>query len=162
MQAFCLLTCTYSSHKTQTFILPSLSLWPDPIHQMGMSFEHPPSEATKTSMTSQNSQEDSYHSTQDDHLTKLKAHQFYLLHVHLKQGFDLAARDSNGSSDPYVKFVYKGKVVHKSKTVHKDLNPLWDEQFVLPIDDPFQPVVVKVRQISFIDVPHQRGLAKQD
>lgn len=79
-----------------------------------------------------------------EHKSLLKSINFFRLHVHLKQGFDLAARDSNGSSDPYVKFVYKNKVIHKSKTIHKDLNPLWDEQFVLGIDDPFVPLEVKV------------------
>ena len=87
---------------------------------------------------------DSFHSIPEDHLNQLRTHPCYLLHVHLKQGYDLAARDSNGSSDPYVKFLSRGKVVHKSKTVYKDLNPSWDEQFLLTIDDPFVPLDIKV------------------
>ena len=81
-----------------------------------------------------------------EHIAALKSHPFYLLHVHLKQGYDLAAKDANGLSDPYVKFFLRGtnKAAHKSKTVYKDLNPVWDERFVIPVEDPFVPIDVKV------------------
>ena len=82
------------------------------------------------------------------HYHELRSHDFYLLHVHLRQGYDLAARDSNGSSDPYVKFLYKGKVQYKSKIIYKDLNPYWDEGFTLAIDDPFTPLHIKVSLCS--------------
>ena len=81
-----------------------------------------------------------------EHIAALKSHAFYLLHVHLKQGYDLAAKDANGLSDPYVKFFLRGtnKAAHKSKTVYKDLNPVWDERFVIPVEDPFVPIDIKV------------------
>lgn len=37
-----------------------------------------------------------------------------------------------------------GRLLHKSKTVHKDLNPVWDETFIVPIEDPFQLLQIKV------------------
>ncbi|XP_071545625.1 multiple C2 and transmembrane domain-containing protein isoform X3 [Panulirus ornatus] len=92
----------------------------------------------------------------------LRQHSFFQLHVHLKRGEDLVARDAcgkllpqytsyqsgdiarAGTSDPYVKFKVQGKMVYKSKTVYKDLNPVWDESFTLAIEDPFEPVLVKV------------------
>ncbi|KAG7170820.1 Multiple C2 and transmembrane domain-containing protein-like 2 [Homarus americanus] len=92
----------------------------------------------------------------------LRQHSFFQLHVHLKRGENLVARDAcgkllpqyssyqsgdtarAGTSDPYVKFKVQGKLVHKSKTVYKDLNPIWDESFTVAIEDPFEPVVVKV------------------
>ncbi|TRY76651.1 hypothetical protein TCAL_04074 [Tigriopus californicus] len=99
----------------------------------------------KDRMVHQPSSDESFHSVNDDqHIAQLRSHAFFHLHVHLKQGYDLAARDSNGTSDPYVKFLIKGKVVHKTKTIYKDLNPFWDEQFVLNIEDPFVPVHIKV------------------
>lgn len=52
--------------------------------------------------------------------------------------------DKNGTSDPYVKFKSNGRLLHKSKTVHKDLNPVWDETFVVGIEDPFQSIQIKV------------------
>ncbi|XP_066982958.1 multiple C2 and transmembrane domain-containing protein isoform X19 [Macrobrachium rosenbergii] len=97
----------------------------------------------------------------------LRQHSFFQLHVHLKRGEDLVARDAcgknllssssshyqsgdtssfrrAGTSDPYVKFKVCGKLVYKSKTVYKDLNPTWDETFTIAIEDAFEPVVVKV------------------
>ena len=55
-------------------------------------------------------------------------------------------KDANGLSDPYVKFFVRGlnKAAHKSKTVYKDLNPVWDERFVIPVEDPFVPIDIKV------------------
>lgn len=51
---------------------------------------------------------------------------------------------SPGFSDPYVKFKIAGRLMYKSKTVYRDLNPVWDETFTLPIEDPFEPVLCKV------------------
>ena len=78
-------------------------------------------------------------------VTKLKPHSLYHLHVCLRNGRELIAKDSSGTSDPYVKFYWRGKQVYKSKTIDKDLNPVWDESFILAIDDPFMPMEIKVR-----------------
>ena len=74
-------------------------------------------------------------------------HTLYHLHVCLRTGRDLVARDSGGTSDPYVKFYWRGKQVYKSKTIDKELNPVWDESFILAIDDPFVPLELKVRRL---------------
>ncbi|KAF2356311.1 C2 domain [Trinorchestia longiramus] len=55
-----------------------------------------------------------------------------------------SALAGTGTSDPYVKFKVNGKLGYKSKIVHKDLNPTWDESFVLHVEDPFEPVQLKV------------------
>ena len=77
-------------------------------------------------------------------------HTLYHLHVCLRTGRDLVARDSGGTSDPYVKFYWRGKQVYKSKTIDKELNPVWDESFILAIDDPFVPLELKVRLFNFL------------
>ncbi|KAJ8304732.1 hypothetical protein KUTeg_018315 [Tegillarca granosa] len=74
----------------------------------------------------------------------LLQHQFYELKVWLKEGKDLVVRDSSGTSDPYVKFKIGHKQYYKSKTIYKNLCPTWDEKFVIPIEDVYQPVQVKV------------------
>lgn len=74
----------------------------------------------------------------------LRQHAFFQLRLHLISGHDLVAMDKNGTSDPYVKFKLGGRLLHKSRTVHRDLNPVWDETFVVPIEDPFQPINIKV------------------
>ncbi|KAJ8960219.1 hypothetical protein NQ318_003943, partial [Aromia moschata] len=49
-----------------------------------------------------------------------------------------------GLSDPYVKFKCGGRLIYKSRTVYRDLNPVWDESFTVPIEDPFLPITIKV------------------
>uniref|UniRef100_A0A670ZIC2 Multiple C2 and transmembrane domain containing 2 n=1 Tax=Pseudonaja textilis TaxID=8673 RepID=A0A670ZIC2_PSETE len=49
-----------------------------------------------------------------------------------------------GTSDPYVKFKLNGKTLYKSKVVYKNLNPVWDETVVLPIQSLEQKLWVKV------------------
>ncbi|KAB7498255.1 putative ADP-ribosylation factor GTPase-activating protein AGD11, partial [Armadillidium nasatum] len=62
----------------------------------------------------------------------------------LEHFFSLILSPVSSTSDPYVKFKVGGKVVFKSKTVYKDLNPIWDETFVVGIEDPFEPIQIKV------------------
>lgn len=65
--------------------------------------------------------------------------------MHLVSGHNLVAMDKSGTSDPYVKFKQASRLLFKSKIVHKELNPTFDETFFVPIEDPFQPISVKVR-----------------
>ncbi|EPY85569.1 hypothetical protein CB1_000370038 [Camelus ferus] len=48
------------------------------------------------------------------------------------------------TSDPYVKFKLNGKTLYKSKVIYKNLNPVWDEIVVLPIQSLDQKLRVKV------------------
>uniref|UniRef100_A0A646QG56 Multiple C2 and transmembrane domain-containing protein 1 n=1 Tax=Hemiscolopendra marginata TaxID=943146 RepID=A0A646QG56_9MYRI len=79
----------------------------------------------------------------------LRQHAFFEVMVHLREGSKLAAKDSCGTSDPYVKFKVGGRLLYKSKTINKNLNPEWDEHFTLPIEDVFQPIHVKVFDYDF-------------
>lgn len=74
----------------------------------------------------------------------LRQHSFFQLKVHLVSGHNLTAMDKSGTSDPYVKFKQGGRLLFKSKTVHKELNPTFDETFTVAIEDPFQPINIKV------------------
>ena len=66
------------------------------------------------------------------------------LFVHLKHAVDLAAKKNNGTSDPFVKFQQQGKILHKSKVVHKNLDPVWDESFMIIIENLNFPLEIKV------------------
>ncbi|XP_067873876.1 multiple C2 and transmembrane domain-containing protein 2-like isoform X2 [Heterodontus francisci] len=68
----------------------------------------------------------------------------YLLTVHLKEGRNLVIRDRCGTSDPYVKFKLAGKTLYKSKIVYRNLNPRWNETFVVPVKNLNQKLYVKV------------------
>ncbi|XP_069766611.1 multiple C2 and transmembrane domain-containing protein 2-like isoform X2 [Narcine bancroftii] len=73
----------------------------------------------------------------------------YLLTIHLKEGRNLVIRDRCGTSDPYVKFKLAGKTLYKSKIVYKNLNPRWDETFVVPVKNLNQKLYVKVYDRDF-------------
>ncbi|XP_034940363.1 multiple C2 and transmembrane domain-containing protein isoform X2 [Chelonus insularis] len=74
----------------------------------------------------------------------LRQHAFFQLRLHIRRGANLVAMDRCGASDPYVKIKCAGRLLHKSRTVHRDLNPIWDESVTLPIEDPFEPLNIKV------------------
>uniref|UniRef100_UPI00398F5C16 multiple C2 and transmembrane domain-containing protein 2-like isoform X3 n=1 Tax=Pristiophorus japonicus TaxID=55135 RepID=UPI00398F5C16 len=68
----------------------------------------------------------------------------YLLTIQLKAGRNLVIRDRCGTSDPYVKFKLAGKTLYKSKIMYKNLNPRWDETFVVPVKNLNQKLYIKV------------------
>ncbi|XP_067838951.1 multiple C2 and transmembrane domain-containing protein 1-like isoform X3 [Heptranchias perlo] len=73
----------------------------------------------------------------------------YQLNILLKSGHNLAIRDRGGTSDPYVKFKIAGKEVFRSKIIHKNLNPIWNEETSLPIENIAEPLYIKVYDYDF-------------
>lgn len=55
------------------------------------------------------------------------------LRVDVLDAQDLPAADSNGKSDPYVKFALNGEDVFKTKVQKKTLQPAWNEFFETPV-----------------------------
>ncbi|KAG2470520.1 MCTP2 protein, partial [Polypterus senegalus] len=49
-----------------------------------------------------------------------------------------------GTSDPYVKFKLDSKTLYKSKVIYKNLNPVWDESFSVPVRNLEQKLLIKV------------------
>jgi serine/threonine protein kinase len=59
------------------------------------------------------------------------------------QGKDLAAKDSNGKSDPYLIISY-GTQQFKTKCIKKTLNPVWtDQTFVIALDPAVPQILVE-------------------
>jgi hypothetical protein len=58
-------------------------------------------------------------------------------------GKDLEAMDISGTSDPYVK-IKLGKHDHKTRIVYKNLDPEWNEDFEMNIDDMSMPLHVSI------------------
>ncbi|XP_067885811.1 multiple C2 and transmembrane domain-containing protein 1-like isoform X2 [Heterodontus francisci] len=73
----------------------------------------------------------------------------YQLNILLKSGHNLAIRDRRGTSDPYVKFKIAGKEVFRSKIIHKNLNPVWNEETSLLIQNIAEPLYIKVFDYDF-------------
>eukprot|EP00051_Salpingoeca_urceolata_P011879 m.147676 g.147676 ORF g.147676 m.147676 type:complete len:680 (-) comp17293_c0_seq7:65-2104(-) len=51
----------------------------------------------------------------------------------------LLPKDISGTSDPFLRVVLDGKVVAATKTLRADLNPVWNEEFILPLYEAPQP-----------------------
>uniref|UniRef100_A0A2K5E6P8 Multiple C2 and transmembrane domain-containing protein 2 n=1 Tax=Aotus nancymaae TaxID=37293 RepID=A0A2K5E6P8_AOTNA len=68
----------------------------------------------------------------------------YLLTIPERSRTPWLSDDARGTSDPYVKFKLNGKTLYKSKVIYKNLNPVWDEIVVLPIQSLDQKLRVKV------------------
>ncbi|CEF64870.1 Multiple C2 domain and transmembrane region protein [Strongyloides ratti] len=66
----------------------------------------------------------------------------FRLNITLHSGINLAKRDACGSSDPYIKFKYKQKIIYKSCVMYKNLNPFWNEEFSFLIQDPTEDLYV--------------------
>uniref|UniRef100_UPI00398E385C multiple C2 and transmembrane domain-containing protein 1 isoform X1 n=1 Tax=Pristiophorus japonicus TaxID=55135 RepID=UPI00398E385C len=73
----------------------------------------------------------------------------YQLSIRLKSGHNLAIRDRGGTSDPYVKIKLAGKEVFRSKIIHKNLNPIWNEDTSLLIENIVEPLYIKVFDYDF-------------
>ncbi|PFH38035.1 hypothetical protein BESB_003760 [Besnoitia besnoiti] len=58
--------------------------------------------------------------------------------VFIRRGVDLPAMDSGKSSDPYVKFEYRG-THYRTGTVKKTVNPVWNHKFTFVYDKQFGP-----------------------
>ncbi|XP_073005721.1 GTPase activating protein 1-like [Typha latifolia] len=65
-----------------------------------------------------------------------------LLKIKVVRGVNLAYRDSRGS-DPYV-VVRLGAQRLKTGVKKKNVNPVWNEDLTLSIDDPFMPIKIEV------------------
>ena len=61
--------------------------------------------------------------------------QVYWTEVCIERGKDLAVKDLNGTSDPYVKVYYGTEEKYRTITISKNLNPVWNEKFTLFTDD---------------------------
>ncbi|KAF1769995.1 hypothetical protein GCK72_001812 [Caenorhabditis remanei] len=85
-----------------------------------------------------------------------------LLDVRLNNGEDLPVKDASGSSDPYVKFRYKENIVYKSGTIFKNLNPSWDEEFQMIVDDVTCPVRLEVFDFDRFCTDDFMGAAEVD
>jgi len=73
------------------------------------------------------------------------------------QGKDLAAKDANGKSDPYINIIY-GPTVFKTKHEKKTLNPVWtDQTFVLAQDQTIPQILFECWDWNLLGGPDFMG-----
>ena len=66
------------------------------------------------------------------------------LHIRIVEARNLKVADTNGFSDPFVQMKIKGLFhkSHKTRVIPKNVNPVWDEDFVLEPSHPDKDILV--------------------
>ncbi|KAK4801570.1 hypothetical protein SAY86_022057 [Trapa natans] len=83
-----------------------------------------------------------------------------LLRIKIKRGYNLAVRDLY-SSDPYV-VVQMGKQKVKTRVVKRNLNPEWNENLTLCVNDPSLPIKLRVYDRDTFSFDDRMGEAEFD
>lgn len=83
-----------------------------------------------------------------------------LLRVRVKKGINLAVRDLS-SSDPYV-VVKMGKQKLKTRVINKNVNPEWNEDLTLSVQDPNLPIKLTVYDHDTFSMDDKMGDAVFD
>jgi Ca2+-dependent lipid-binding protein len=59
-------------------------------------------------------------------------------------GRELIAMDRGGTSDPYVRIMQGEEELHKTVEKKKTVNPVWNDQSNVYIENPFTPLTFQV------------------
>ncbi|CAF4545659.1 unnamed protein product, partial [Rotaria sp. Silwood2] len=70
--------------------------------------------------------------------------QVYWTEICIERAKDLAAKDINGSSDPYVKVLYGAEEKYSTDIVLNNLNPVWNEKFTFFVHDLNIPICFNI------------------
>jgi len=88
------------------------------------------------------------------------ADQIYLAEICLERGHDLAVKDLNGTSDPYVKVIHDNEEKYTTSTIIKSLNPVWNEHCSIFTENLKMPVYFYVFDEDRIGRDEAMGVAK--
>lgn len=90
--------------------------------------------------------------------SSLMANLMGLLRIRIKRGVNLAVRDLN-TSDPYV-VVRMGRQKLKTRVIKRDVNPEWNEDLTLSVQDPDTPVKITVYDHDTFSLDDKMGEAE--
>ncbi|CAF5091443.1 unnamed protein product [Rotaria sp. Silwood1] len=88
--------------------------------------------------------------------------QVYWTEISIESAKDLAAKDMNGSSDPYVKVLYGTEEKYETNIVLNNLNPVWNEKFTFFVHDLNIPIYFNIFDHDRIGRDEPMGITKID
>ena len=94
--------------------------------------------------------------------TNVNTEQIYWSELCIERGIDLAAKDINCTSDPYVKVLYGTEEKYTTNIISKNLNPIWNEKFTFFIHDLYIPLYFNLYDYDHIGRDESMGRAKID
>ena len=69
---------------------------------------------------------------------------YFRVEVSILCGRELIAMDRGGTSDPYVRIMQGEEQLHKSPEKKKTVNPVWNDQANVYIENAFEPLTFQV------------------
>ena len=88
--------------------------------------------------------------------------QIYWIELTIERGKDLAIKDLNGTSDPYVKVFYGTGEKYTTNIVYKSLNPIWNEKCSFLVHDLNVPIQFQLFDYDRIGRDEAMGTTKLD
>ncbi|CEP08882.1 hypothetical protein [Parasitella parasitica] len=83
----------------------------------------------------------------------------FLYSIRVVRAENLKPMDNNGLSDPYVSFEIDGKTITRTRTVYETLNPRWDQEFDMYLNDDAVDVCVVVNDEDMLGSDENCGVA---
>ena len=80
----------------------------------------------------------------EEKLAMLKSNSYFRVEVSILCGRELIAMDRGGTSDPYVMIRQDGEQLYKCPEKKKTVNPVWNDQSNICIENVFSPLVYEV------------------
>ena len=77
---------------------------------------------------------------------------YFRVEVSILCGRELIAMDRGGTSDPYVRIMQGEEQLHKTVEKKQTVNPVWNDQANVYIDNPFTPLTFQVGFSMFYQV----------
>ena len=70
---------------------------------------------------------------------------YFRVELSIVCGRELIAMDRGGSSDPYVRILQGEEMLHKTVEKKKTINPVWNDQSNIYVENPLSPLIFQVR-----------------
>lgn len=84
----------------------------------------------------------------EEKLAMFRASSYFRVEVSILCGRELIAMDRGGTSDPYVMIRQDGEQLYKCAEKKKTVNPVWNDQSNVCIENVFSPLVYEVQICS--------------
>lgn len=100
--------------------------------------------------------------TEEERKIELRKHPFFKIHSHVNSGKGLIAMDRGGRSDPYLKCIHGQEKLFQTRVVQKTISPVWKENFISYVDNPFKPLTFQVYDKDLVGTDDFMGEATLD
>ena len=102
------------------------------------------------------------HFKDEEKMEILQSSSYFRVEVSILCGRELIAMDRGGTSDPYVMIKQDGDALYKCQEKKKTVNPVWNDQTNICIENVFTPLVYEVYDRDVVGSDDFMGRAEFD